>query len=119
MLAVHEALSHSAAAHFAYLGLYLPIGCAEQSNLPSMLEQAQRHGVGVIRVREPRDLSSYERLLEARRCDTSPAQALLERPQTLNILRREEEDQKVLLDRPSYYPQVPRAFLVSVLRNCN
>lgn len=73
MLAVHEALAHTAAAHFAYLGLYLPNGSAERSNLPSMLEQAQRHGVGVIRFQDPMDISSFDRLLEARRCDTAPA----------------------------------------------
>jgi hypothetical protein len=67
MLAVHEALAHGAVAHFAYLCLHLPNGYDEQTNLTSMLEQAQRHGVGVIRMLDPRDFATYTRLLEARR----------------------------------------------------
>lgn len=73
MLAVHEALAHSAAAHFAYLGLYLPDGSQEQANLSPMLDQAQRHGVGVVRMFNPRDPLTYTRLLEARRNDAPPA----------------------------------------------
>ena len=73
MLAVHEALSHTAAAHFAYLGLYLPKGSREEMNLPSMLEQAQHHGVGVIRSGDPRDEASYTLLLAAQRQSPSPA----------------------------------------------
>jgi hypothetical protein len=67
MLSVHEALSHGATAHFAYLCLYLPSGANEEKNLSAMLEQAQRHGVGVIRMLDPRDFGSFTRLLEARR----------------------------------------------------
>jgi hypothetical protein len=73
MLAVHEALSHTAAAHFAYLGLYLPLGSREEANLPSMLEQAQHHGVGVIRIGDVRDEASYTLLLTADRHSPSPA----------------------------------------------
>jgi hypothetical protein len=67
MLAVHEALAHGATSHFAYLCLYLPYGADEEKNLNAMLEQAQRHGVGIIRMLDPRDFGSYVRLLEARR----------------------------------------------------
>ncbi len=73
MLAVHEALSHTAAAHFAYLGLYLPDNSKEAVNLPSMLEQAQHHGVGVIRIGDPRNESSYKMLMTAERQSPSPA----------------------------------------------
>jgi hypothetical protein len=67
MLSVHEALAHGAVAHLAYLCLYLPEAVDEQKNLSPMLEQAQRHGVGVIRMLDPRNFASYTRLLEARR----------------------------------------------------
>jgi len=67
MLSVHEALAHGAVAHFPYLCLYLPQDADEQKNLGPMLEQAQRHGVGVIRMRDPRDFATYTGLLEARR----------------------------------------------------
>jgi hypothetical protein len=73
MLAVHEALSHTAASHFAYLGLYLPEGSKEADNLPSMLEQAQHHGVGVIRIFDPMTDASYMKILEAGRKSPSPA----------------------------------------------
>ena len=73
MSAVHEALSHTAAAHFAYLGLYLPPDSREEGNLASMLEQAQHHGVGVIRIWDPRDEASYAQLLAAQRQSPSPA----------------------------------------------
>lgn len=72
MLAVHEALSHRAAAHFAYLCIYLPIGSPEESNLAPMLEQAQLHGVGIIRMLDPSDHKTFSKLLEARRTNTSP-----------------------------------------------
>jgi hypothetical protein len=67
VLSVHETLAHGATAHFAYLCLYLPKGADEQKNLRPMLEQAQRYGVGMIRMLDPRDFSTYARLVEARR----------------------------------------------------
>jgi hypothetical protein len=67
MLAVHEALAHGATAHFPYLCLYLPKGSDEQENMSAMLEQAQRYGVGIIRMLDPRDFRTYARLLEAHR----------------------------------------------------
>jgi hypothetical protein len=73
VLAVHEALAHSATAHFAYLCLYLPDGSTGLDNLGVMMEQAQRHGVGVIRMGDPRSFSTYSKILEARRNAPSPA----------------------------------------------
>jgi hypothetical protein len=73
MLAVHEALSHTAASHFAYLGLYLPQGSKEAENLPAMLEQAQHHGVGVIRITDPMSDNGYTPVLAAERQNPSPA----------------------------------------------
>jgi hypothetical protein len=67
MLAVHEALAHGATTHFPHLCLYLPKAADETKNLSAMLEQAQFHGVGVIRMLDPRDFATYTRLLEARR----------------------------------------------------
>ncbi len=73
MLAVHEALSHSSAANFAYLVVFLPEDARETGALPAMLEQAQRHGVGVMRIADPRDARTYSTLLQARRNVASPA----------------------------------------------
>jgi hypothetical protein len=67
MLSVHEALAHGAVAHLPYLCLYLPEDADERKNLSPMLEQAQRHGVGVIRMLDPSNFGTYARLLEARR----------------------------------------------------
>jgi hypothetical protein len=71
--AVHEALSHTAAVHFAYLALYLPERSSDAEQLPAVLEEAQRHGVGVIRIFKPHDSSAYQRLLIARRYEPAPA----------------------------------------------
>jgi hypothetical protein len=49
--AVHEALAHTALAHFAYLVLYLPDGEADPrigSGLRQISEQAQIHGIGLV-----------------------------------------------------------------------
>jgi hypothetical protein len=73
VLAVHEALAHTATAHFSYLSVYLPEDSAEAANLPAMLEQAQRHGVGVIRISNPQHPASYCLLLAARRYNPPPA----------------------------------------------
>src|SRR5262249_31796499 len=67
MLSVHGALAQGAIAHFTYLCLYLTEVADELKNLNAMLEQAQRHGVVVIRMIDPRDFATYARILEARR----------------------------------------------------
>jgi hypothetical protein len=72
MLAVHEALAHGATAHYPYLCLHLPTDAEECRNLTPMLEQAQHHGVGVMRMLDARDFSTYTRLLDARRGQPSP-----------------------------------------------
>ena len=73
MLAVHEALAHSATVHFPYLCLFLPEDVGHRPELPGMLEQAQRHGVGVITISDPSDFASYRLLLVARRHSPLPA----------------------------------------------
>ncbi len=73
MLAVHEALAHSATVHFPYLCLFSPEDAEHRPELPGMLEQAQRHGVGVISISEPSDFTSYRLLLAARRHSPPPA----------------------------------------------
>lgn len=73
MLAVHEALAHSATSHFPYLCVYLPPNAKERAQLPGMLEQSQRHGVGVIHISDPKDFETYSLTLVARRNTPSPA----------------------------------------------
>lgn len=73
MLAVHEALAHSATAHFPYLCIFLPEQAKERAQLPSMLEQSQRHGVGVIVITDPKNFDTYRLALVARRHAPSPA----------------------------------------------
>lgn len=67
ILAVHEALAHSATTNYAYLGLYLPNGARAAESLGRVCDQAQLHGVGVIRITDPFEESGYQRLLEAQR----------------------------------------------------
>ncbi|MDX2259549.1 MAG: hypothetical protein NW205_11610 [Hyphomicrobiaceae bacterium] len=76
--AVHESLAHSSSANFSYLAVYAPEGdeasVQAETNLPIMLEQAGRHGVGIIQIRDPRrPRDGYRRLLDARRHAPSPA----------------------------------------------
>ena len=76
MLAVHEALSHTASAHYAHLALYLPTSSENKralAHLPDMKQQAQRHGVGIILIGDPKDITTYERILEARRHTPAPS----------------------------------------------
>jgi hypothetical protein len=73
VLAVHEALAHTAAAHFGYLAVYLPAGSKEEANLPAMVEGARRHGVGIIRFTDPMDEASYALVLYAQRHTPAPS----------------------------------------------
>lgn len=66
--AVHEALAHTAFVNFAYLVVFLPgPDHSERENLSRMIEQAQKHGVGIIIVKDPTDDESYEIVLTAQR----------------------------------------------------
>jgi hypothetical protein len=68
--AVHEALAHTAFVNFAYLVAFLPDAAhSERENLTRMIEQAQKHGVGIIIVKDPADDESYEMILAAQRHD--------------------------------------------------
>ena len=73
---VFEALAHTASGHYPFLVLYLPEGSPETSRLEGVLDQAQRHGVGIIRMTDPRDPGTYRRLLDARRFE--PAQSAID-----------------------------------------
>jgi hypothetical protein len=64
--AVHEALAHTAFVNFAYLVVLLPDQAqSEREKLSRMIEQAQKHGVGIIIVKDPAEDDSYEILLAA------------------------------------------------------
>ena len=64
--AVHEALAHTAFVNFPYLVAFLPDQAhSERETLPRMIEQAQKHGVGIIIVEDPADDDSYEIVLAA------------------------------------------------------
>jgi hypothetical protein len=64
--AVHEALSHTAHVHFAYLVIYTP-HAYPISGFCQFLSQAQQHGIGVITMAKPADETSYRMHLEAQR----------------------------------------------------
>lgn len=72
VVSVHEALAHGAASHHSYLVLHLPRGSDGEAHLPGVLSEAQRHGVGLIRVCDHRDMRAYQRLLHARRHNLPP-----------------------------------------------
>lgn len=73
---VFEALAHTSSGHYPFLVLYLPTKDAHEQYLEGVLEQAQRHGVGVIRITNVQDSQSYKRLLDAERFE--PPQASID-----------------------------------------
>jgi hypothetical protein len=73
--AVHEALAHTALAHFAYLVLYLPDGEADPrigSGLRQISEQAQIHGIGLVIVTDAMNDASFQIRLRALRREPKP-----------------------------------------------
>lgn len=69
--AVHEALSHTASVHYAYLVVYLPDTLPADHlalrSLPQILTQAQIHGIGVIEIKDPRVDGTFIMRLRAQR----------------------------------------------------
>jgi hypothetical protein len=66
--AVHEALAHTTFVNFAYLVIFLPDPThSERENLRRMMEQAQKHGVGIVIVKDPVNDESYDVVLAAQR----------------------------------------------------
>jgi hypothetical protein len=73
VLAVHEALAQTRFTHFGHVVWHLPEKSKEETRLAEVEEQCSEHGIGLIRMRDPRDARSCEILVDPRRKSTMPA----------------------------------------------
>lgn len=58
--AVHETLAQTRFTHFGHLVWHLPIGSKSEARLPEVAGQCETHGIGLIIIRNPSDLESWE-----------------------------------------------------------
>ncbi len=54
VLAIHEALAQTRWTHFGHLVWHLPEGCKGEAMLDDIINHCEEHGIGFIRMREPR-----------------------------------------------------------------
>ncbi|KQP55142.1 hypothetical protein ASG40_09080 [Methylobacterium sp. Leaf399] len=71
--AVHEALAQTRFTHFGHLVWHLPTGARSEGRLPEIASQCATHGIGLIRLRDPREPDLAEILLDPVRKATVPA----------------------------------------------
>lgn len=90
-LAVYEALAQTRFTHFGYLVWHLPKESAAAARLPEITAQCAQHGIGLIRITEPKKDEGFETILDPVRKTTLPAavDSFLEQ-------RLTENDQQVL-----------------------
>jgi hypothetical protein len=72
-LAVYEALAQTRFTHFGHLVWHLPEGSKAEAKLAEIEQQCDQHGVGLIRMRDPKRPESCEILLDPERKPTLPA----------------------------------------------
>lgn len=72
-LAVYEALAQTRFTHFGYLVWHLPHDSNAAARLPEITAQCGQHGVGLIRVYDPRRDEDFETILDPVRKPTLPA----------------------------------------------
>jgi hypothetical protein len=73
VLAVHEALAQTRYTHFGHLIWHLPAMSRRETALPEVEDHCKKHGIGLIRIRDPRDPAGYENIHDPVRKATSPA----------------------------------------------
>lgn len=71
--AVHEALAQTRFTNFGHLIWHVPLNSDAEARLPEIEAQCEKHGVGLILIRDPENLASWEVLLDAEQTDTPPA----------------------------------------------
>lgn len=64
---VHEALGHTRRTDFGYLVWHLPVGSKFEQRLRAVEHACLEHGIGLILMRDPEDITLTEVLLDARR----------------------------------------------------
>ena len=66
-VSVHEALSHTAMAHYSYVTWHNPSWDAGVTNCKAILERCERFGVGLITFEDPANSSTYTIRLRSKR----------------------------------------------------
>jgi hypothetical protein len=70
--AVHEALAQTRFTHFGHMVWHLPMGSKAEARLPEIVEQCEMHGIGLILIRSPELVESWEIILDPRKKTTPP-----------------------------------------------
>lgn len=63
--AVHEALAQTRFTNFGHLVWHVPVGSKAEAKLPEIETHCKKHGIGLIVIRDPNDIESWETLLDA------------------------------------------------------
>jgi len=71
-LAVYEALAQTRFTHFGHLVWHLPDGSKAEAKLAEIEQQCEQHGVGLIRMRDPKRPDACEIMLDPERKTTLP-----------------------------------------------
>lgn len=71
--AVHEALAQTRFTHFGHLVWHLPEGSKAEARLAEIASHCEAHGIGLIRLREPKRPERGEILVDPKRRPTLPA----------------------------------------------
>jgi hypothetical protein len=72
-LAVYEALAQTRFTHFGYLVWHLPKDSPAAARLPEITAQCSQHGIGLIRILDPRHDDGFETILDPVRKTTPDA----------------------------------------------
>lgn len=70
VLAIHEALAQTRFTHFGHFVWHLPDGSKNEAMLDDIITHCEEHGIGLIRLREPKKLETWEILADPRRKPT-------------------------------------------------
>jgi hypothetical protein len=71
--AVHEALAQTRFTNFGHLVWHVPFNSKAEARLPEIVNQCERHGIGLLIIRDPNDYQTWETLVDPTPKNTSPA----------------------------------------------
>lgn len=71
LVSVHQALAQTRKTHYGYLVWHLSEGSILESKLSELADQCRRHGVGLIRIRDPDLVETWSIEVDAERQNTS------------------------------------------------
>jgi hypothetical protein len=71
LVSVHQALAQTRKTHYGYLVWHLPDASTLEPKLAEIAEQCRRHGVGLIRIRDPEMVESWSVEVDAVRQSTA------------------------------------------------